>query len=148
MGEAISGEGLQPLLLRKVVARLDASAAASVREHGLTVDRWRMLELLVTRGPLPMTALSEELSLTGPTATRVADRLVSDALAYRSVDPADRRRVVLKAAKRGRALHDRLSPSVAEAQERALRLFAECEHEGFARLLHTLSPTPLTDRST
>lgn len=140
MSETKLGGGLPPLLLRKMAARLDACAAGLVREHGLTADRWRMLELLVARGPLSMALLSEELSLTAPTATRVADRLVSNALAYRSVDPADRRRVVLKAAKRGRSLHDRLAPEVAEAQARALRLLVADEPEEFAALLNSLPP--------
>ena len=132
------GGGLPPLLLRKMAARLDACAAGLVREQGLTVDRWRMLELLVARGPLSMAVLSEELSLTGPTASRVADRLVSEALAYRNVDPTDRRRVVLQVSKRGRTLHGQLAPEVEEAQARAFHLLTESEQAEFASLLRSL----------
>ncbi|GAA1111072.1 MarR family winged helix-turn-helix transcriptional regulator [Nocardiopsis metallicus] len=136
--QTMLGGGLPPLLLRKMAARLDACAAGLVREHGLTVDRWRMLELLVARGPLSMAVLSEELSLTGPTASRVADRLVSEALAYRNVDPTDRRRVVLQVSKRGRTLHGQLAPEVEEAQARAFHLLTESEQAEFASLLRSL----------
>src|SRR5690625_2754802 len=98
--------GLDALFLRRMAARLDRGAAAAVRGHGLTVDQWRMLDLLASTGPLPMAALCEELSLAGATATRVADRLVVEALAYRSIDDTDRRRVVLGASERGLELRE------------------------------------------
>ncbi|MEC3891569.1 MULTISPECIES: MarR family winged helix-turn-helix transcriptional regulator [Nocardiopsis] len=142
MSETNVGNALHPLLLRKVVAALDTAAADLVGAHDLTADRWRMLEVLVLAGPMSMARLSEELSLAGATATRVADRLVGDALAYRDVDPDDRRRVVLRAAERGRALHAELSPEVTRAQEHVLAGLGEAERAGLARLAHALAGAP------
>lgn len=140
--------GLRPLVLRRAVAALDAAVAALVRPHGLTVDQWRMLELLVARGPSSMAVLAEELSLPAATATRVADRLVTRAVLYRGIDPADRRRVVLRTAKRGGELHRRLAPEVARAQERALRLLAADDRAPFPGLRRALLPDPPTGPTT
>lgn len=131
--------GLDALFLRRMAARLDRGAAAVVRGHGLTVDQWRMLDLLADAGPLPMAALCEELSLAGATATRIADRLVAEALVYRSIDDTDRRRVVLRAAKRGLELREQLSDEVEQAQARQLDTLDEADHERLVRMLGSVT---------
>lgn len=131
--------GLDALFLRRMASRLDRGAAAVVGGHGLTVDQWRMLDLLADAGPLPMAALCEELSLAGATATRVADRLVAEALAYRSIDDSDRRRVVLRAAKRGLELREQLSAEVEQAQTRQLDTLDETDHGRLVRMLGSVA---------
>lgn len=131
--------GLDALFLRRMAARLDRGAAAVVRGHGLTVDQWRMLDLLADAGPLPMAALCEELSLAGATATRVADRLVAEALAYRSIDDTDRRRVVLRASKRGLELREQLSTEVEQAQTQQLDSLGETDRERLVRMLGSVA---------
>ena len=115
-----NGASLDPLLLRQVNQLVDQSAAEVADAHGLTVDQWRMLERLARGGADTMAGLAASLALTGPTATRVADRLVTLALAYRDVDTTDRRKVVLRLSRRGRRLHDQLAPDVAAQLEQAL----------------------------
>ncbi len=127
--------GLDALFLRRVATRLDRGAAAAVRGRGLTVDQWRMLDLLAGSGPLPMAALCEELSLAGATATRVADRLVAGALAYRSIDDTDRRRVVLGASERGLEVREQLSGEVEQAQTQQIDTLDETDHGRLVRML-------------
>ena len=131
--------GLDALFLRRMAARLDRGAAAAVRGHGLTVDQWRMLDLLASTGPLPMAALCEELSLAGATATRVADRLVVEALAYRSIDDTDRRRVVLGASERGLELREQLSAEVERAQTQQLDTLGETDRGRLVRMLDSVA---------
>ncbi len=131
--------GLDALFLRRMAARLDRGVAAAVREHGLTVDQWRMLDLVADAGPLPMAALCEELSLAGATATRVADRLVAEALASRSIDGTDRRRVVLRGSERGLELREKLSAEVEQAQTQQLDTLGETDRGRLVRMFGSVA---------
>jgi len=112
---------IDPLLLRQLTQRLDHAAPEVAEPHGLTVDQWRMLGRLADAAGETMAGLATALALTGPTTTRVADRLVSLTLVYRDVDTTDRRRVVLRLSPRGRRLYDQLATEVTAAQDSAIR---------------------------
>lgn len=108
-------------------------------DHGLTVDRWRALRLLAERGPQSMAELGAATRISGPTLTRVVDRLVEDALVYRNVDPADRRRVNAHVSDRGRRLWRKLAPRLDELERSALSALSDDEAETLHRLLATLA---------
>lgn len=131
-----NGASIDPLLLRQLTQRLDQSAADVADGHGLTVDQWRMVERLASAGADTMAGLAASLALTGPTTTRVADRLVTLALAYRDVDTTDRRKVVLRLSRRGRRLHDQLATEIDAQQEGALANLDGEELTLLADLLH------------
>jgi len=97
--------------------RVSRELAAVLDAEGLSVEAWRVLELLADGLGHPMTELAEFALLPAPTLTRLVDRLVADNLAHRRADPADGRRVLVRLTPRGRALHERV----------ALRL--EAEHD-------------------
>lgn len=134
-----NGASIDPLLLRQVTQLVDQRAAEIAGERGLTVDQWRMVERLAGAGADTMAGLAAALALTGPTTTRVADRLVTQALAYREVDDTDRRKVVLRLARRGRHLHDELAERVGAEQERVLGGLCSDERELLARLLRRVT---------
>lgn len=104
------------------VARLVTQAERALTRHlaraleleGSTVDEWRALTLLVDGRSRPMSELAEFAMVPAPSLTRLVDRMVSDNLVYRKVDPRDRRRVLVRAAPRGEALHRRLLERLAE----------------------------------
>lgn len=77
----------------------------------LGLDEWLVLDALV-QGPRTMSGMAEETAIPGPTLTRVVDRLVSEAKAYREVHPADRRKVQVHLAPRGLQLHRELSGTI------------------------------------
>lgn len=106
---------------------LDRAAAATrgaledvLLPHELSLEAWRVLQVLCQDGAQSMGALGEAAHTTGPTLTRIVDRLVSRSLVYRNVDPGDRRRLLVHPADRGRDLHDRLLPPLREAEAAAL----------------------------
>ncbi|QVQ52661.1 MarR family transcriptional regulator [Spiractinospora alimapuensis] len=133
---------VDPLVLRHVAAELDRRAERVVREFGLTVDQWRMLEMLSTRDAPTMSALATVLGLTGATTTRIADRLATQALAYRDADAGDRRRVVLRPSRRGLALYERLAAEVHTAQDDVLAPLDEAERRTLTRLLRRVASGP------
>ncbi|MHA3024789.1 MarR family winged helix-turn-helix transcriptional regulator [Mycobacterium sp. BMJ-28] len=89
---------------RRLTARLDAE----LQESGLGVDHWLALEALAAAAGLTMAELQALTLTAGPTLTRVVDRLVGQALAYREVDQFDRRKVRVFLSERGTSLHDEL----------------------------------------
>ncbi|KQT47611.1 MarR family transcriptional regulator [Aureimonas sp. Leaf454] len=71
---------------------------------GVSVDQWRILKVLSERQGVTMGAIAEELTLNAPTATKLIDRMVQEALVYRGPDPLDRRKVLVFLAEKGTRL--------------------------------------------
>jgi DNA-binding MarR family transcriptional regulator len=87
-----------------------------LKADGLTLDGWLVLDALAAGDGLTMTELAGRTLVTGPTLTRVVDRLVTTAAAYREVDAEDRRRVRVYLAPRGRSAHQRATARLAEVE--------------------------------
>ncbi|WP_370935325.1 MarR family winged helix-turn-helix transcriptional regulator [Amycolatopsis sp. cg13] len=85
-----------------------------LKEEGLSLDGWLVLDALAAGDGLTMTELAGHTLVTGPTLTRVVDRLVTTAAAYREVDAEDRRRVRVYLAPRGRSAHQRATAKLGE----------------------------------
>lgn len=132
-------EDLDLLRLRRILAAVDTRIAEALTGAGLTVDQWRLLALLVTQGPRSMAHLAAQMAVPAATLTRTADRLCTSALAYRAVDPADRRRVVLHAAERGAKLHAAIAPAVRDAEMAGLRAADAEDVSGTIRVFELLS---------
>lgn len=79
-------------------------AAELLVDTSLTLDRWRVLELVARHPELTMSGLATQLGVPSSTATRIVDSLVADGALHRVVDLTDRRRVGLKLTERGRAI--------------------------------------------
>ncbi|MCK5757434.1 MAG: MarR family transcriptional regulator [Mycobacterium sp.] len=88
-----------PMLLQllRAVALLEDQMAPVFDELGVTAEQWRILVILAgAEGDgHTMTELSRLAVLPPATTTRAIDELISLALVYRRVDPADRRRVMV-----------------------------------------------------
>lgn len=107
-------------MLRQVTATLTDRVAATLAEHDLTVDQWRVLRWLTFTGPQSMSDLVNGTRITGPTLSRVVDKLAERALVYRNVDAGDRRRVLVHAADRGRRLVADVAPLIDDVERRGL----------------------------
>lgn len=119
---------------RRLAAVLDAA--------GCSVEQWRALALLADGRGHPMTELAEFALLPAPTATKLIDRMVAGNLVYRRADPADRRRVLVYLAERGRDLHSRLSVPLRQLQAELLELIGDAGDlvDRIGRLADALDP--------
>jgi DNA-binding MarR family transcriptional regulator len=119
------------------------AAAIEDESAGCTIEQWRVLNLLADGAGHTMTEVADHALLPAPTATKLVDRLVADALVYRHPDPADRRRVLVHIAARGRDLHARLASTVDRVQSEVLgELGDEAEFEAVMdRLADAFDPT-------
>ena len=96
------------LAVRRLAAALEA-------EH-CSIEQWRALAFLADGQGRTMTDLADYALLPAPSATKLIDRMVADALAYRRPDPADRRRVLVYLTERGTLLHGRTQAIVQREQ--------------------------------
>lgn len=112
----------EPLItaLTRATRAVTTRIARTLETGDLTLDQWLVLDALSRQRGLAMADLAERTLATGPTLTRVVDKLVSTAAVYREVDPADRRRVRVYLSPRGRALHKRVAVKVREAERELL----------------------------
>ncbi|TYQ02046.1 UNVERIFIED_ORG: DNA-binding MarR family transcriptional regulator [Gordonia westfalica J30] len=98
---------------------------AVTADFGLTLDQWLVLELLVDNSGtgLAMSDIRADTGLVGATLTRTVDKLVSNALAHREVDPHDRRRVVMHASRDGVDLYRRSRAAVDDGEASVNEVF-------------------------
>lgn len=116
---------------RAVTRRLTRVLAA----EGCSVEAWRTLSLLACGDGYPMTQLADAALLPAPSLTRLIDRLAEDNLVYRRADEHDRRRILVYATGRGRALQHRLASLL---EEHPQAILAETSVEDVERIIALL----------
>jgi DNA-binding MarR family transcriptional regulator len=144
-----SAGGVSPL--NRVLAQAERQVARQLEpvlaEDQLTVDRWRVLDLLADGDGHAMFEIATAIAVPGPSLTKIVDRLVDAALVYRLVDDRDRRRVLAFASARGIEAHARLAPRVAEIEHAILASLGE-DADHFRQLLRKLTGVQELDPST
>ena len=95
-------------LLCQAERRVSRELARILEREQATIEEWRALALLSDGDSHTMSEIAAYTMLPPPTLTRLIDRMVADNLAYRSPDPHDRRRVLVRVTARGRSRHRRL----------------------------------------
>jgi MarR family transcriptional regulator, organic hydroperoxide resistance regulator len=113
-------------LVASLHRQLDAELTERLRPGGVPVEHFRILEVLDAREPRAMGELAVEALIETPTLTKVVDKMTTEGLVFRTPDPDDRRRVLVLATQKGKALFKRLR-SVARAQERRIAEMLEAE---------------------
>jgi DNA-binding MarR family transcriptional regulator len=99
--------------VHRAAAACEEELAEELRSAGLSPEEWRVVSVLSDSSGVSMTDLSRAAVCAPPTATRIVERLVSRAWAYRRIDTADRRRVMVHLSARGR----RSTESIREAED-------------------------------
>ncbi len=107
-------------LLGQVERRVSRQLEATLAAEKLTVDQWRVLDLLSDGPGRTMSQIMAATGVPGPTLTKIVDKLIDATAVYRLVDPRDRRRVLAFISDEGRILHERLSPEITSAEADAL----------------------------
>jgi DNA-binding MarR family transcriptional regulator len=132
------------LLLDRAAVRVSSAVQKVLRDSGLTLERWRILDLLADREGMTMSEIASAVVVTGPTLTRMVDDLATKALVHREVDAHDRRRVLVHLTPRGQRLRRSLRPAVVEAEAAALSALTDDQRSTLSALLTRLAGTPTT----
>lgn len=97
---------------RRIANAIEPHLAA----EDLSLDQWLVIEALSAAPGSTMATLHEQTLTPAPTLTRIVDRLVARAVAFRDVDAHDRRKVRVFLSKQGLALHSALAPRIRELE--------------------------------
>lgn len=90
--------------LSHLLAQANRHISRQLNAEGVSLDQWRLMMALSEGGGSTMGKLAEELAINHPTLTKLVDRMVEEALAYRVPDPSDRRKVRMFLSDKGVAL--------------------------------------------
>lgn len=98
--------------LRVISRRLSRRINGLTAAYNLTVDHWYTLDVIVRHDGVAMNYLAQSGGMPTATLTKLVDRLVVRALAFRQIDRADHRRILIHASRQGAVLHRHLSAEV------------------------------------
>lgn len=111
-------------LLGRVERQMGRLLEAPLAGEGLTLDQWRVLDVLAHEGGRTMSELAAAVVVPGPTLTKIADKLVDMGLVHRLVDERDRRRVLAFLSERGTEVHAGIAEQVRSTEAEVLARLA------------------------
>ena len=122
-----------------MLSTMSTRAMADVfRRHGLTDLGWRVFSLIGHHEPVHPSSIGKRASFDPDKVTRAVDRLVRIGLVARSVDGADRRRVILKMTPRGRKVYAEIERRRRAMEKEFLSVLSAGELKAFYSALDKL----------
>jgi MarR family transcriptional regulator, organic hydroperoxide resistance regulator len=94
--------------------------ARLLKDEGVQVEAWRIMEAIDSERTLTMGRLAELVLLAPPTLTKLVDRMVADGLVQRQIAPEDQRQVHLVLSALGALKRDRVRRFAREQEESLL----------------------------
>lgn len=125
-------------LLARANRHVSQRLESVLQTEGLTIEQFRVLDLLAEGEGYATGELAEAVMLSLPTATRVLDRMVNNALIYRAPDAKDRRKVLVFISDKGLALLERLRVNVRSREQQIAELLGGRETERLLSMLERL----------
>ena len=126
------------LVFMKAFQALLPHAAESIERTDLGDSDFRVLEVLLHKGPLPVNTIGPKVWLTPGSISVAVDRLVKKGLVSRKDHPDDRRVRRVELTAKGRALITRGFREHAAAMETAVGVLSKNERLALMRLLKKL----------
>ncbi len=93
--------------------KLHGALERELQDESLSVEQWRVLEVLSDGAGHSMGEIAELVLMNHPTLTKMTDRMVARGLVHRSPDPLDQRRVMVFATDLGLEVVGRVRDHVA-----------------------------------
>src|SRR3954452_411093 len=126
------------LVFLKAFQALLPHAAESIKRTALGDSDFRVLEVLLNKGPLPVNTIGPKVWLTPGSISVAVDRLVKKGLVSRKDHPDDRRVRRVELTPKGQALITRGFGEHAAAMEHLARILSKNERLTLLRLLKKL----------
>ena len=125
-----------PYLLNRVgFALVESFTSEALKQHGLSIDMWRVLAALSHNGAQRQIDLVEMTSIDASTMSRLVSRLVRMEFATRSRSQTSNREVVVALSAKGRALVQKLIPIALGLERKASAGLSAKELAQMKRLL-------------
>jgi MarR family transcriptional regulator, 2-MHQ and catechol-resistance regulon repressor len=126
------------LVLWKTYRAMLAKADESKKDVGLGDSDFRVLEVLLHKGPLPVNVIGEKVELTTGSITTAVDRMEAKWLVVRRSHPEDRRVRIVELTAKGRRLIEKAYAQHEIHMERAMRVLSREERSVLVELLKRL----------
>ena len=104
-----------PMMLYRALDTVMPRFRTIFNEFGLTEQQWRVLRVLWEQEDIAFHALAGTTLIPAPSLVGVIDRLSKAGLVERRRSEADRRKVSVRATRKGQALEGRVRPRVEQA---------------------------------
>jgi MarR family 2-MHQ and catechol resistance regulon transcriptional repressor len=114
------------LVMMKAMRALTRYAAAGIEDTGLGDSDFRVLEVLLNKGPLPVNTIGPIVDLTPGSISIAVDRLVAKGLVSRVESAEDRRVRIVALTQRGK---DLVAPAFRKHAGQMKRVFSELSPE-------------------
>ncbi len=132
-------------LVARAHRRLHAKLEDVLQVEGLSVEQWRVLEVLSEKDGCSMGELAELVLMNHPALTKLADRMVANGLIHRFIDVNDQRRVLVNNTERGGAFFERLQRRVAEHNRKLENAIGTSKAAALRALLEDMANERLED---
>jgi len=123
-----------PYLFHLITAGLSNRFLGRLRPNGVTVQRWRVLMVVMNRGPRSMSELVKLTLIPQSALSRLVDQMERDRLVVRRLSDLDTRVVEVELTDHGRQMYWRLVPAAIAHAEAIVEDFDEQER----KLLYSL----------
>jgi MarR family transcriptional regulator, 2-MHQ and catechol-resistance regulon repressor len=143
--EKISYDELSELNLKLLIALSRGTQSVqkreqrTIKEGGLTVSQFAVLEILYHKGDLRVCEIIEKALSTGGNMTVVIDNLFKEDLVRRCIDPKDRRVNLISITEKGRNLISEIFPKHIENINEIFSVLKEEEKKSLIGLFKKLS---------
>ncbi|OCT13875.1 transcriptional regulator [Paenibacillus pectinilyticus] len=97
-------------VLRNMVNALYGSLERDIDSYGLSMETFRILELLYNKGPQPIQKISDTFSIPSGSITYVVDKLEKKGFVERLPIPGDRRKTNVTLTGEGQSYFDQIFP--------------------------------------
>ncbi|MFV0341773.1 MAG: MarR family winged helix-turn-helix transcriptional regulator [Anaerocolumna sp.] len=111
----------------------------TIKEGGLTVSQFAVLEVLYHKGNLRVCQILEKILATGGNMTVVIDNLVKEKLVIRAIDPSDKRVNLISLTPKGYDLMSSIFPNHEKNIDEIFSVLTEDEKKQLIHILKKLS---------
>ena len=132
------------LVLWKAAKAIEQVDRASIAHTGLQLSEFAIMEALMHKGPLTITAIGEKVLLTSGSMTAAINRLERRGYVRRQRDAGDGRRFHVHLTDIGRSVIDKAYANHAANLERVAEALPPHERETLVRLLKTVGQRAAT----
>ncbi len=112
--------------------------------HGIAVNEWRTMVVLNEHEPLSAKEIVERSSMDKVSVSRAIASLADRTLLERHVDPADRRRALLRLTRKGRTMLEDILPRVVDVEREMLSVLTPEEQVQLLSLMEKVLAKALT----
>ncbi|MEN2977996.1 MarR family winged helix-turn-helix transcriptional regulator [Tistrella bauzanensis] len=139
-GRSLRLERFLPYRLSVLANRISSTLARAYADtFDLTIPEWRVVAVLGRFAPLTANAICDATEMDKVTVSRAVQRLERAGRIERTVDDADRRRVLLRLSPAGLDILARIAPLALDYEDRLIAELTPAEREALVLLIDRLT---------